>query len=287
MKFVVALALFALAPVIEGKVIFSQNFDDSPLGPYTGDDINRDFPNVDEKLQGPGGSTAIVGGSDAYSGRSFRARVSDQDKVNIFFRIPDGGYDNVYLSYMMTTSPNFCEDCGGKMAGLAGSDYLTRYPSGGCLDDGEFNSKPHFGSGGGHMYTFWYGMPNRCAGGKAFRFRPVIDLNGAHGTWHHIEIRIQVNTPGAADGILQVWWDGDQRVDDKVEWRKTDAHNVERVRINATTTGSDKPPRSENHYIYYDNIVVATTRQGPRGGAAPKVPSQPEGVSVTKQPGAR
>jgi hypothetical protein len=277
-KVLLVAAVLFVHPV-SAAIIYQNNFDGSPLGPYTEVQANKEFPNLDRFSNFKTSNIQIIEGSEAFSGRSLKVEIvhhshPNASQVALHYRLPGGGYDDVYTSYMFTTSPNFKTEAGGKLAALAGSEYATYYLSGRCLSDGEFNSKPHLGGAGAHNYTFHYAMRERCAGGVGFwwdgskgrnkRTGPV--LNNAHGTWHHIEFRIKVNTPGQADGILQTWYDGELVLSNtSMEWRKTGAHNVERAKLQAFTSGRDAI-KERGQFIYYDNYVVSTTRMGPPAG---------------------
>jgi hypothetical protein len=282
------LALAVRAQSADPAIIYQNDFDRSPLGAYTEARARSEFPNVDT-VRIPGNAAHVVAGPEAYLGRSMRIEVFDNGTtsahLNIFFRLPGGGKDDVYTSFMYTTSPNFKSETGGKLCALAGSKYGTQgteaNPQTGrryqCVADGEFNSKPHLsGSGKGtHNYTFSYGTQN-CKGGSGFWWdgkngsTPNVGptINSAHGTWRHIEFRIKVNTPGKADGILQTWHDGELVLNNTtMEWRKTGAHNVERAKFQAFVSGA-KEIDVPGHYVYYDNYIISTTRQGPPGRRA-------------------
>ena len=262
-------------PTPRGNV-YANDFDGSPLGTYTRERALAEFPDVDQYLV-YNDAAQVVAGPEAFAGRSMRVEVFDgtigRGSMNIKFRIPGGGYDDLYTSFMYTTSPNFKTNTGGKLNALAGAAYSTKYSQGGCLEDGEFNSKPHLsGSGQGtHNYSFFYGMKNRCGGGTGFWWDGADgsssnsgpNINSAHGVWHHIEYRIKVNTPGKADGILQTWHDGELVLSNtSMMWRKTDAHNVERAKLQAFVSGGNEI-EERGHFIYYDDYVISTERQGP------------------------
>jgi hypothetical protein len=194
-----------------------------------------------------------------------------ESSLVIKFRIPGGGHDDVYVSFMYTTSPGFKNNTSGKLVRLNSVDYGTsNYNNGGCVTD-NFGTGPHLGGYGAHNYTFFYGMKDPCAGGTGFwwdgkggtntRSGPILNL--AHGVWHHVEYRVKVNTPGESDGVLQAWHDGKLVLENtSMKWRKTGSHNVDRCQFEAFTSG-DNEPAGPGHYLYYDNFVLAATRQSP------------------------
>ncbi len=82
--------------------------------------------------------------------------------------------------------------------------------------------------------------------------------------WVCIEQHVQLNTPGAADGVLQVWVDGqlafsrnDLRLRDRAEIR------IEEVWMNVFHGGTGAAP--QDLHLYIDQVVVARRYIGPMG----------------------
>ena len=87
----------------------------------------------------------------------------------------------------------------------------------------------------------------------------------ARGTWHALEVRVKLNTPGVADGVVEGWFDGDKAVSlDGLRLREASSTHVEgvlfesfrRVRGAAAPTGAGATT--------FDNVVMAREYIGPR-----------------------
>lgn len=82
------------------------------------------------------------------------------------------------------------------------------------------------------------------------------------GRWYSIEQRLKLNTPGEADGILEVWIDGVKILSKaNLMFRKTAELKIEKIWFNFYFGGVDKPKYAFD--IYIDNIVIASEYIGP------------------------
>ena len=78
--------------------------------------------------------------------------------------------------------------------------------------------------------------------------------NPAHfepGTWHTVEHRLMMNTPGPHDGVLQAWFDGEPAVDDQAFlYRLADAtYGIDALYFStffAATMRDTLPPRTRS-----------------------------------------
>ena len=103
------------------------------------------------------------------------------------------------------------------------------------------------------------------------------------GRWACLETRVTLNTPGMADGIVQAWVDGVQRID------RTDLmmRNATEVLINGTLPNANyNGPSSRMQYtrmyrqhgngvIYFDELAVGNTRIGCLGAQTDATPPAP------------
>ncbi len=109
------------------------------------------------------------------------------------------------------------------------------------------------------------------------------------GEWHCIEQRVKVNTPGAPDGILEVWIDGRQVLSKKDLFLRVDPKDVPRTYPNGKPVPADqlywvpgsmgirklwanlyhggKTPATQTLTVHWANFVVATRYIGPMGRA--------------------
>lgn len=88
------------------------------------------------------------------------------------------------------------------------------------------------------------------------------------GTWHTLEQRVVMNTPGVADGIEQVWFDGTlglQRTN--VMWRgsaRSDLH-ISELYFGWFFGGGAADQPATDQYVYFKDAVLSTAYIGPRG----------------------
>jgi hypothetical protein len=85
------------------------------------------------------------------------------------------------------------------------------------------------------------------------------------GTWHCIELRVKLNTPGAADGVVEGWLDGARAVSlTGVQLRDAGTSHLQGVWFHTMFRGGPAPaPRRDGH-ITFDNVAVASGYLGPR-----------------------
>lgn len=117
-------------------------------------------------------------------------------------QLPSGPADRAFLRYYVRFARDFEFVKGGKLPGFYGGTQI----SGGKIPDGTngFSTRFMWRTGGqGEVYAY---MPSSqrfgtSLGRGSFGFRP--------GQWHCIEQELVLNTPGALDGEVRVWLDGE------------------------------------------------------------------------------
>jgi hypothetical protein len=117
--------------------------------------------------------------------------------------LPTGPTDRAFLRYYVRFAGDFEFVKGGKLPGFYGGTQV----SGGNIPDGTngFSSRFMWRSAGqGEVYLY---MPSSTrfgtsVGRGSFVFQP--------GKWHCLEQELQLNTPGALDGQVRVWLDGER-----------------------------------------------------------------------------
>jgi hypothetical protein len=84
------------------------------------------------------------------------------------------------------------------------------------------------------------------------------------GTWHCIEVRVKLNAPGAADGVVEGWLDGARAVTlAGLRLRDTEATRLQGVWFHTMfRPGGPAPARDGD--ATFDNLAVATGYLGPR-----------------------
>lgn len=84
----------------------------------------------------------------------------------------------------------------------------------------------------------------------------------ARNRWYCIEQRVKLNSPSAADGILQVWLDGRLIMErNNIRYRSVDRLHIEDVWINVYHGGVAVSPHDQ--HVFIDNVVVARNYIGP------------------------
>jgi len=149
--------------------------------------------------------------------------------------IPLGGnYDEVYLSYNIKYEPDWAAPAGGKLPGFTrtpsvcdacqptdcmdeqGNKYDLKWneqtkkwdsnpPQDGIADD--FTAK-HMFHGNTHISYYIYDADKVNVCGDSYG---VSDSMIYDGNWHNIVLRVKMNTPDVANGIVETWIDGENK----------------------------------------------------------------------------
>jgi hypothetical protein len=86
------------------------------------------------------------------------------------------------------------------------------------------------------------------------------------GTWHALEMRVRLNTPGVADGVIEGWFDGDKVASlDGLRLREASSTHVEGVLFESFRRVKGTAAATGPGATTFDNVVVATAYIGPRG----------------------
>ena len=117
--------------------------------------------------------------------------------------------------------------------------------------------------GAWNFYTYWWKMKQSGDGkywGNSFMPEPAVVPE--RGRWYAMEMMVQANTPGRADGRQAFWVDGRLVGDFKgFEWR-----TAEDLKINAFWLMSyitDRWTENKVNRVWFDDVVVATEYIGP------------------------
>ncbi len=197
------------------------------------------------------------------------------------------GYDRLYFR----TWVRFAEDHTyvHHFLGIRGLDRFWEYGSAGCLPNGEsvmgttvdFDRNTH--------ETFFYtyhmdmgcdqncgnymdvtarcdrcddiGMPTcdeveQCCWGNSFRPDPPVALPTDE--WFCLEMMMEANTPGEADGEMAYWINDELGHEvEGIRWRSTEDLQLNRVRLQHYIESADSPNR-----VWFDDVVVSTERIG-------------------------
>jgi hypothetical protein len=96
--------------------------------------------------------------------------------------------------------------------------------------------------------------------------------------WYSYELMVKANTPGARDGRVAIWIDGNLIADfQNLRLRDVNTLKINKVELDLYVKNN---PSSTDYFKYYDNVVVATSYIGPMTNTATSV-APPTGLSAT------
>ena len=253
-------------------VIFTQNFDGSALGKYTGERLDADW---DSPLWSSGfdeGRAQIVDTGSArgraleitFTGGAFGPKAGASFLSDIPLRaVGTEGNTELYLSYDIQFGPEFEFVKGGKLPGLCGFN-TDQAPNEGCNTGGGFPtgydgwSARGMWRAGGALENYVYNAAQKKFYGDSERW----GVKAKPGQWHTVRHRVVLNTPGESDGILEAWLDGDKVLSmTDVKYRNTEEIGVNLFYFSTFFGGNTQAwaPESEQTLLF-DNFVISTPK---------------------------
>jgi len=179
----------------------------------------------------PGGSMLRV----AYPTGSASKRADGEDGgMQAYLAVPGGAKDELYLQYHVRFQPDFDFVKGGKLPGLYGGTVT----SGQNIPDGTdgFSTRYMWRSGGdGEVYAYLpTSQEHGTSLGRGCWFFPA-------NKWVAIQQRVKLNTPGASDGEVTVWQDGQQVFTQRgMTYRTTDQLKIDGLFFSTFFGGGDE-----------------------------------------------
>ncbi len=250
-------------------VVFEQDFETAPVGSYGSRQLNIDWQTPFWHLGFAQGRVNIVADSDRgralrvtypankYGATGAAAFLSD---VGFGVTLPKS-YEELYLAYDMKFSKGFDFVRGGKLPGLCGYDN-TLSPTSGCNTGGGFpdgfdgwSARGMWREGGRLENYVYHADQSNFYGDDEFW-----GVRARAGTWHRVQHRVVLNTPGVADGILEAWLDGKKVFsDNRFMFRKTANIGINLFYFSTFYGGNDSSwAPSSDQYAYFDNFRIAT-----------------------------
>jgi len=118
--------------------------------------------------------------------------------------------------------------------------------------------------GAWNFYTYWWKMKQSGDGkywGNSFMPEPAVVPE--RGRWYAMEMMVQANTPGKADGRQAFWVDG-KKVGDfgGIEWRSSADLKANAFWLMSYVTEHSAKTNKVNR-VWFDDVVVATEYIGP------------------------
>lgn len=160
--------------------------------------------------------------------------------------------DEYYAEYQVMFGTNFEWVKGGKIPGLVGGTA----PTGGKNADHGMSTRYMWKTNPGGkalLYLYWLEKTN------TFGEEILLGKTFSKGVWHTLKQRIKLNTPGASDGIIQVWFNG------KIVYFRTnykfrnygDTWKIDNFYF-SSFFGGNAPLWSavKDEYIYFDNFRI-------------------------------
>lgn len=215
----------------------------------------------------PGGNTVCT-----QSPRFVNGGGTTPGGFKAFMDISDTGtpdQEELFIRYYVRFQPGFSWVGGGALPGLAGG---TRPLDCGDYDDEGWSGMHRWGPNGRvgvklFVNRIGTSLMNNCGLQRHFT------VNGQQtgllkpGTWHCIEARYVMNTPGVDNGIYQGWFDGEPALEmTKVRYRDTgETFKIDTFIIGTYFDGSacNWWPKTAQ-YCRFDNFVIGKNRIGLR-----------------------
>ncbi len=240
--------------------IFTLDFEDHALGEYGEEDLAIDWnePTWSEGIAE--GRVAIV--SDGAergnvlqvfypSGEYGTAETGAQWKLAL-----DETYEELYVSFWIKCSDGFDFVKGVKIPGLVGGEANT----GGNKPDGTDGwSARMMWRVDGRVVQYVYHPDQPSIYGEDFDWDEDFQRNFVPDTWHRVETRIAMNTPGENDGIIQSWFDGELALTvNTIRFRDVDTFGIDTFYFSTFFGGSNSSwSTSKDEYVSFDDFVIS------------------------------
>jgi hypothetical protein len=255
------------------ETLFAHNFDANTSGTYSEAEWRTDWHSPPWDNNVTYNYYASIVASD--QGQSLEVLYPEADGTSggVKWRAPlDTAYNEAYLSYDIRFSENWNGSAdGGKLPGLCGGTC----PSGGECEGGPcvapttgFSVRLMFDGGDGHSVRFYNYYNNKSEYFGSYCPEPYTDYNCRYGAsilwevdttpgaWHNITMRVAVNTPGAADGLIEGFFDGRLVAQQEgVIFRpEGESFAIEQIMFETFFGGSTGPIKDET--VQFDNVQL-------------------------------
>ncbi len=244
----------------EDTVLFHLDFSHDATGPYSLSEVKTDFHNPAWVDGLSDGLADIVDSPARREGKSLRVRYP-AGRVGAGVIIPVAlprAFDELYLSYAVYFPDGFTFVKEGKLSGLCGG----ACNSGGHRPDGRdgWSSRIIWRKDRPSQYNY---DPD-----QADIYGDIAPWAGhfTTGSWHTVQMRVKMNTPGQADGEVESWLDGTPAYRDcHVRWRNRASLAIDSFRFETFFGGgsADFAPATDQ-YAYFTDITVSTRFIGKR-----------------------
>jgi hypothetical protein len=242
-----------------------------------------------------GGSIDVVSADDAQRftpliGKALRAKIpeGENSSMSVIYKFADKigeEPEEIYFRYYLRFADDWNQTVyGGKLPGISGTygaaGWGGRKPDGtdGWSARGTYflsitGDNPLTGTHPIGSYCYYADQPGTY--GDTWPWNKEYKGFLAKNRWHCIEQYVQMNTPGAHDGILRAWVDGRPAFEKAdIMFRTVDRLKIEQIWMNVYHGGTAVSPYDQ--HLYIDNVVVAREYIGPMNVTQPEDPQPPE-----------
>ena len=244
-----------------GTVLYANGFSKDTVGVYTSAALNAGWNNPSWSNGIKESRVFIADDADTQRGRSMEVRYPlgavGPTTGGAQWQLRLGkSYDELYCSYRVKFPQGFNFVKGGKLPGFAGGAANT----GGTKPDGTdgWSGRLMWGPGG-KVYQYVYHPDQPTNYGDEFYWNENGQQFFQPGTWHNIEVRIVMNTPGKKDGIIQGWYDGVLALNiSNLRFRDVSSFGIDMLYFSTFFGGDDTswaPTKDES--VYFDDFKIA------------------------------
>ncbi len=238
-------------------------FDNHSAGAYTEAMASGDFSSNSWNNGLDEGRGRIIGGSEAFSGKSLRITYAGGE-----YGPADGGVqfsyrfsraDEMNLEYKLKFEDGFEFVKGGKLPGLCGGNC----PSGGESADNGWSARFMWRVRNidgqdrvlGEVYLYHPDKPGQYGEDLYFKNR---QFEFQAGRWYTLRQYVKMNSPGSYDGELTVWVDGELVLTKtSLRFRHSSDVGVDHMNFSTFFGGGDNSwaPSSDQH-VYFDDFHI-------------------------------
>ena len=247
------------------RVLLHEDFEAGALDP-------KRWPSVSNKAEALSFSDEVPQGSAGKRSLLVTAKLGENTGGHLFRRFQPG-VEKMHARFYVKFAP----DCDyiHHFVHIVAENPPTSWPTGGAglcpagdkkfctgLEPAGFN-KRFPPPGAWNFYTYWHQMKKSGDGNYwGNSFKPDTPAVPERGKWYCMEMMIQANTVGKADGRQAFWIDGRLTGDfGGFEWRTADSLKINAFWLMSYIT--DRWTTSKINRVWFDDVVVATEYIGP------------------------
>lgn len=283
------------------QTLMEVDFDQyTTAGTYTEQQLDSDFNNPPWEDGVAEGRISIVTGAEAYGGSGAALAVSypagehgTKETGGQWKAFLPETVEEAYLSYRIKFKNGFDFVRGGKLPGLAAENA----PTGSTAADGtngwtarlmwrtDFegtSGQPEQLQAEAISYAKYFqsgpngdGQEDKIYWVDADENRKILDSD----TWYQVIQRVKLNTPGVADGILQIWLDGElvhEQTD--VVYRTVAGLEIDQMYFSTFFGGGSSWKTSKDETVYFDDFKIS--KPDPRKHVPQEYPSIHEAIAA-------